>query len=237
MSRAGLLRPLARALFRLARTRPAGWLVRAGFAYGAALLPVRRVAQTDRAIAFHHPAPSWRPHVLVVPRRPIPSFLSLRTEHAPLFGEIVRLAFSLAETHALYVNGFAVLVNGGAYQDVSQLHVHLAGLDAGLTYHAPDVCPDGPPLAETTRWVARPHPRPERAVHLVIRPRQPVRWRDLAGTDGTILGQELAGIGQALVRQLGGMESGFTLLASVPPGGADEPVCWHLVGGARQAGG
>lgn len=251
-------------MFRLARTGPAGWLVRAGFTYGTRLLPVRRVAETDTLIAFHHPAPSWRPHILVVPKQPIPSFLAIRPERAHLFGEIVQFAFALAKTHDLYANGFAVLVNGGAYQDVPQLHVHLAGLDAGLTYTTPAIHPeDRTPLHSSTddddpavssrlplshEWergaggeglvlVAYRHPRPQRAVHVVVQPRQPVTWHDLAGPTGARLGQELVTVGQQLVRQLGGMASGFTLLASVPTNGSGQPVCLHLVGGVRQAGG
>jgi histidine triad (HIT) family protein len=123
--------------FRLARTDALGWLVRLAFAYGSPIIPVRRITETPDLIAFHHPVPSWRPHILLIPKHPIPSLMRLRPDRAYLFGLIVRAAFEVAAARALSDSGFAVLVNGGAYQDVGQLHVHLAGLDAGLTYAPP----------------------------------------------------------------------------------------------------
>jgi hypothetical protein len=85
--------------------------------------------------------------------------------------------------------------------------------------------------------VAYQHPNPQRETHIVIQPPQPVPWRDLDGPTGLRLGQELVAVGQQLVRQRGGMKAGFTLLASVPAGAAEQPVSFHLVGGARQEGG
>jgi histidine triad (HIT) family protein len=119
-----------------------GWMVRLAFARLSMLLPVRRVTETSDIIAFEHPAPAWTPHVLLVPKRSIRSFQQIRPDEESLFGEMVRLAFSRAATRDLYRNGFAVLVNGGAYQDVAQLHLHLAGLDRGLEYAAPSSRPD-----------------------------------------------------------------------------------------------
>ena len=133
-----LVRRLRRALFWLSRTRPMGLVVRLAFARLWWLLPVRRVAQTAGVLAFEHPAPSWQPHILLVPKRAIPSLMKAHTTDAQLVGEIVRLGMGLALRRKLAERetdpGFALMVNGGTYQDVPQLHFHLAGLNNGLRY-------------------------------------------------------------------------------------------------------
>ena len=210
-----------------------GVVVRLAFGRLWWLLPVRRVAQTAGVLAFEHPAPAWRPHLLLVPKRSIRSLLAAQAADYQLVGEIVRLGIGLALRRKLDGAGFALLVNGGTYQDVPQLHFHLAGLDDGLCYCAP-VLPTGSPLVHTVIFTAYPHPDPQRAVHAVIRPAQPLVWRDLAGPPGEEIGRALVSVAQQLVARLELGAAGFTLLASVPPGGLDAPVCFHLVAGERR---
>ncbi|MGE3272330.1 MAG: HIT domain-containing protein [Chloroflexota bacterium] len=240
-----MLRRLRRGLFWLSRSRPMGWLVRLAFARFWWLLPVRRVAETSTLLAFEHPAPSWQPHILLVPKRSVKSLVAARPADAVLVGQIVRLAFGVAASRRLDTAGFALLVNGGAYQDVPQLHFHLAGLDAGLRYELPtdQIARMGShsPLARSTHLAAYPHPRPQREVHLVMLLDRPQTWRDLAGPDGERIGVELVSVSQILVTHLAlgapggepGVGPGFTLLASVRPGRLDDPVCFHLVAGRR----
>lgn len=145
---------------------------------------------------------------------------------------MLRLAFAVATRREMYGNGFAVLINGGAYQDVAQAHIHLAGLDAGLHYAAPTSRP-ALPLLEEAGLVAFEHPEPRRAVHVAIVPSEHLAWGDLAGPAGVRLGEAIVGVGQRLVARYGLASAGFTLLASIRPGGERDAVCFHLVGGAR----
>jgi histidine triad (HIT) family protein len=209
-----------------------GWVVRLAFARLSWLLPVRRVAETATVLAFEHPAPAWRPHMLFVPKRSIRSFRQIRQEEAALFGQMVRLAFSIAAARDMYENGFAAMINGGAYQDVAQAHLHLAGLDAGLRFVTPSARPERV-LLEADGLVAFEHPVAQRAAHLVIEPVSRLRWRDLDSASGERLGEALVGVGQQLVARSETLAAGFTLLASVAPGGAEDAVCFHLVGGGR----
>lgn len=213
-----------------------GLVVRLAFAWLWWLLPVRRVGQTARVLAFEHPAPSWQPHILLVPKRAIRSLVAARAADARLVGEIVRLGMGIALRRGLADGetspGFALLVNGGTYQDVPQLHFHLAGLDNGLRYVTP-VRHSGPALVQTATLAAYAHPQPQRAVHVVIWPARPRVWTDLAGPHGEEIGRALAPLAQQLVEHLHLGADGFTLLASVRPGGLEDPVCFHLVGGAR----
>jgi diadenosine tetraphosphate (Ap4A) HIT family hydrolase len=206
-------------------------VVRLTFAHISWLLPVRRVTATRTVVVFEHPAPSWNPHILLVPKRPIRSFLHFRGKDAALFGEMLRLALGTAERLDLYRAGFALTINGGRYQDVAQAHLHLTGLDRAMAYAAPPSRP-GLGLLTMDGLLAFEHPRPQREIHLVIVPEKPSTWRDLDGGAAERLGRALAGVGRRLVEQDAALRAGYTLLANVLPGGAHAAVCFHLVGGA-----
>lgn len=83
------------------------------------------VHEDDQVLAYHHTRPFWRTHIVVVPKRHIPSLTTVtaRDEKA------VRALLSVVRAVALDVettNGAAaVLTNLGAYQDSKHLHVHV----------------------------------------------------------------------------------------------------------------
>jgi histidine triad (HIT) family protein len=118
---------LAAALFRASRELPVGPIVRLGFAHFSWLLPVRRVAETSGALAFHHPRPVRSPHVLVIAKRPIASLMRLRESDAGWLRELLELADRAAMVVKLR-DGYSLEVNGGAFQDVAQMHFHLWSL-------------------------------------------------------------------------------------------------------------
>lgn len=119
------MRALARWLFRLARSRLGAWLIGWAFAYMHHLLPVQRLYETDRVLAFHHPQPSHRLHVLIVPKLMIESVLALTSEHGPVLQDVFTAAQAVVKQFGLEQSGFRLVVNGGAYQDVMQVHWHL----------------------------------------------------------------------------------------------------------------
>src|SRR5215208_3328927 len=93
-------------LFRLARQSLLAPAIRFGFAHLSALLPVRRVWETDQLIAFHHPRPSWPYHLLFVPKVGIPSFLDLHPEHLPLIEDLIQLAVTTASQSGVEAGSF-----------------------------------------------------------------------------------------------------------------------------------
>lgn len=111
-------------LMRLVRSRAAAPVVRQAFAH----LPDRTpgvLARTDLAVAVRHPRPSHRTHILIVPRRPIANLLALRPEDDALLADVFRLAAQLVRESSLDRAGYRLVVNGGPYQEVGQLHFHL----------------------------------------------------------------------------------------------------------------
>ena len=114
-----------RMLFALARGRAVGVVVRWGFAHMSGCLPVSRLYETDSVVAFYHPRPSYSVHVLIVPKRGIAGLAALGAKDMPVLGDVVAAAQHLVRTLGLEKRGYRLVVNGGAYQDVGQLHFHL----------------------------------------------------------------------------------------------------------------
>ena len=88
-------------------------------------IPVHKLRETPTLLAFHHPQPAYPLHILIVPRRTITSLAELTAEDAPLLVEVIQITQSLVEQMGLEKSGYRLIVNGGAYQDLPQLHWHL----------------------------------------------------------------------------------------------------------------
>lgn len=91
-------------------------------------IPARIVYQDDQCLAFHDVAPQAPTHVIVIPRKEIPSLAAVATEDAALMGHLVVVIRELAEQLKLD-EGYRVIVNCGPYagQSVDHLHFHLLG--------------------------------------------------------------------------------------------------------------
>ena len=89
-------------------------------------LPVERILETPSLLAFHHPAPAYPVHILIVPRRPIASLDALDPigDGGFLADLFVSLQKLVRDFH-LESPGYRLIVNGGAYQDFPYLHFHL----------------------------------------------------------------------------------------------------------------
>ncbi len=87
------------------------------------------VYQDDSVVAFKDIGPKAPVHILIVPRKHIPTLLDLEPSDGPLVGEIFRVAAKLAAEQGIAEKGFRVVVNSGADagQTVFHLHYHLLG--------------------------------------------------------------------------------------------------------------
>ena len=96
-----------------------GWI----FAHMSFAIPARRLRETDRLLAFHHPQPAYAFHVLIVPKQAVASLMQLDASDAKFLSELYQAVQSLvAEFH---LTSYRLIVNGGEYQDFPQLHFHL----------------------------------------------------------------------------------------------------------------
>ena len=114
---------LAQSLFRIACSDLGGIVIGWSFAHMSDFMPVNKILETEDVLAFYHPVPTHDLHILIVPKRKVRSLLELKDEQ--LLAEIVTTAQQLVEDLQLEKRGYSLLVNGGQYQDVNQLHFHL----------------------------------------------------------------------------------------------------------------
>jgi histidine triad (HIT) family protein len=89
------------------------------------LLPVRRLRETDTLLAFHHPRPSYPVHIVLVPKQAISSLLDLSPQDDALMRDLFTTVQILVRDLGLEAGGYRLVANGGAWQDVPQLHFHL----------------------------------------------------------------------------------------------------------------
>ena len=140
-------------MLRLARSPLGRFLIGFWFAHMSFALPVKRLRQTRTLVAFHHPNPSYPVHILLAPKKAIASLATLNQEGEGFAIEFLRDLFacvqSLVKELDLEQTGYRLIVNGGKYQDVSQLHFHLiAGLsvDDLLSSDFPNIDLTPPPV-------------------------------------------------------------------------------------------
>ena len=113
------------ALVRLARSSIGTLLIGWVFAHASFAIPLRRLRETESLMAFHHPQPGYPVHILIMPKKALRSLADLTPADAQLLLDIFQAAHSLAVEFNLEQSGYRLIVNGGAYQEVKQLHFHL----------------------------------------------------------------------------------------------------------------
>ena len=98
-------------------------------------IPARIEHEDDLCLAFHDVSPQAPVHLLVIPKRPIPSLADCTADDASLLGHLIVVATDLARTLGLE-RGYRLVVNCGpdGGQTVHHLHVHLLG---GRSLHWP----------------------------------------------------------------------------------------------------
>ena len=90
---------------------------------------VRVVVETDEVLAFHHTRPFWPLHIVVVPKRHVPSLTDLGDHDPTIITTVMDVVRSIAAEVEREHGAAAVLTNLGAYQDSKHLHFHVSSGD------------------------------------------------------------------------------------------------------------
>lgn len=101
-----------------------GWI----FTYMSFAIPVKRLRETSNLIAFHHPSPSYKVHLIIVPKRQVQTLAELDPQDTAFLTDLYSTVQSLVKEFDL--KAYRLIVNGGEYQDFPHLHFHLIS-DAG----------------------------------------------------------------------------------------------------------
>jgi len=85
--------------------------------------------EDELVIAIRDIAPRAPTHILLIPRRHIPSALHLADADGPLLGRLFAVAADLARSEGIAEAGYRLVANVGRWggQSVDHLHVHLMG--------------------------------------------------------------------------------------------------------------
>ncbi len=86
-------------------------------------IPVKRLRETETLMAFHHPTPSYKFHVLLVPKKSVASLKEMDSMDITFLSDLFDTVQSLVDEFNLAA--YRLIVNAGEYQDFPQLHFHL----------------------------------------------------------------------------------------------------------------
>jgi histidine triad (HIT) family protein len=92
-------------------------------------IPAKIVFEDDRVVAFLDIHPRAPVHILIVPRKPIPTANDIADEDEALIGHLYTVARDLARREGIADNGYRLIINCNKHggQEVYHLHVHLVG--------------------------------------------------------------------------------------------------------------
>jgi histidine triad (HIT) family protein len=92
-------------------------------------IPADIVYQDDDLVAFRDLSPQAPTHILVIPRKPIPTLNHLEGADAELVGKLFLATAKVAKQVGIAEAGYRVVINCNAAggQTVFHLHLHLLG--------------------------------------------------------------------------------------------------------------
>ena len=92
-------------------------------------IPSRRVAESERAIAFDDIAPKAPVHTLVIPKEHIAALHEVTDGDREMLADCLLLCTEVARTKGINESGFRVMTSDGpdGGQEVAHLHFHVLG--------------------------------------------------------------------------------------------------------------
>lgn len=92
-------------------------------------IPAEIIYEEEKMIAFKDVKPVAPVHLLIIPKKHIPSVNHLEGEDRELIGELFLVAQKLAQKYGINKSGYRLIFNVGrdAGQTVDHLHLHLIG--------------------------------------------------------------------------------------------------------------
>lgn len=92
-------------------------------------IPSDTLYQDDEVFAFRDVNPQAPVHILIIPRKHIPSLTKMPNSDLPVVSRMVALAKRLADEEGVSEKGYRLVINNGPEggQVVPHLHMHLLG--------------------------------------------------------------------------------------------------------------
>lgn len=150
--------------------------------------PVDVVAETDDVLAFRHTRPFWPVHIVVIPKRHVPSLVDLGDTGEILLHKVLAVVRRVADDVVREHGACRVLTNLGRDQDSKHLHFHV---------NAGEPLRTGPPPRNKPR-PPRAGPRADNNVAAVLGRHGLTLEAAQAMSDSELL--QLKGIGPFIIR-------------------------------------
>lgn len=92
-------------------------------------IPSKKVFENERVLAFQDIQPAAPIHILIIPKKHIPTMNDVSEEDAELIGELFTAARQIAKEQGIADAGYRLInnVNSDGGQVVYHLHIHLLG--------------------------------------------------------------------------------------------------------------
>lgn len=90
-------------------------------------IEVRKVWEDERVLAFHHPLPQAEIHVVVIPKKHVPSLLDPMALDGALLASMMEAIQNVARALGLDKAGFQVRANAAGPGVTPHMHWHVMG--------------------------------------------------------------------------------------------------------------
>jgi histidine triad (HIT) family protein len=86
---------------------------------------VKKVLETDNVLAYYHTKPFWPVHIVAIPKKHIPSLITLEESDNEMLLELLKVIKKVATMVTEEKGACRVITNLGEYQDSKHLHWHI----------------------------------------------------------------------------------------------------------------
>jgi len=90
-------------------------------------MKVKKVWEDKRVLAFHHPRPKSKIHVVVIPKDHVPSLLHRKARDGELLSSMLQAIQKVAKKLKLDKKGFYIRANAAAPDVTPHMHWHILG--------------------------------------------------------------------------------------------------------------
>ncbi len=92
-------------------------------------IPADIVYEDELVLAFHDIAPQAPVHILIIPKREIPTANEVRPADEAALGRLALVAAKIAASEGIAEDGYRLIINCNEHggQEVFHLHMHLLG--------------------------------------------------------------------------------------------------------------
>jgi len=92
-------------------------------------IPAKIEFQDDLAVAFHDINPQAPIHIIIIPRKHIPTIFDITKDDREITAHLYDVANEIAKGRELVDDGFRLVINYGksAGQEIGHIHIHMLG--------------------------------------------------------------------------------------------------------------